>query len=108
MFNRLAAILSATLAISVATSWADSPPVLGAPIKPMAESFDMKVIASGLGHPHNMVLGPDGKLWLTELSARRIVRVDPASGKLDVLADVTDAAHTKDDTGDDKQDGLLG
>jgi len=87
---------------------ADTPPIPGAPVTPMAEPFEMKVIASGLAHPHNMVLGPDGQLWLTELSGRRIVRVDPATGKLAVLAEVTDAVHSKDATGDDKQDGLLG
>jgi len=36
------------------------------------------------------------------------VRVDPATGKLTVLAELTDAVHSKDDSGDDKQDGLLG
>jgi PQQ-dependent dehydrogenase (s-GDH family) len=108
MSQRLAATLSIMLALSTATARADTPPVPGAPIKPAAESFEMRVVATGLGHPHNMVLGPDGKLWLTELSARRIVRVDPATGKLDVLAEVSDAVHSKDDTGDDKQDGLLG
>ena len=108
MSRRLAFILSMMFAAIASSSWADTPPVPGAPIKPTTEAFEMKVIASGLGHPHNMVLGPDGQLWLTELSALRIVRVDPATGKLGVLANVTEAVHSKDETGDDKQDGLLG
>lgn len=108
MSPRIALILAMMLTAPSLSALAETPPIPGAPITPAPEHFTMKVIATGLAHPHNMVLGPDGQLWLTELSGRRILRVNPATGKIAILVDVTDAVHSKDETGDDKQDGLLG
>jgi glucose/arabinose dehydrogenase len=45
-------------------------------------SFSSRVVATGLGSPWEIVWGPDGKLWVTERTARRVVRVDPATGAI--------------------------
>jgi len=82
--------------------------LLGATAWAAPEHFQMRVVTSGLQGPHNMMRGPDGKLWLTELTGRRVLRVDPASGAVDALAQVSDAVHTKNADGSEAQDGLLG
>ena len=46
--------------------------------------FDMRVVASGLENPWEITWGPDGKLWVTERTALRITRVDPATGERQV------------------------
>ena len=43
-------------------------------------TFSSRVIASGLGSPWEVTWGPDAHLWVTERTARRVVRVDPATG----------------------------
>ena len=48
--------------------------------------FTMRVVTSGLGNPWEITWGPDGKLWVTERTALRIVRVDPVTGERHVAA----------------------
>jgi PQQ-dependent dehydrogenase (s-GDH family) len=48
--------------------------------------FTMRVVASGLDNPWEVIWGPDGKLWVTERSALRITRLDPVTGERQVLA----------------------
>ncbi len=99
------------LAIGLATEmclWAhsahaDTAPAPGTPIAALPEHFEKRVVASGLANPHNMVLGPDGQLWITEQIARRVVRVDPKTGAVSVAVEVADAMHTMR-----AQNGLLG
>ena len=43
-------------------------------------TFSSRVIASGLGSPWEIAWGPDAHLWVTERTARRVIRVDPATG----------------------------
>lgn len=95
-------------AAAVVAARADLPPVPGAPIAPSKESFEKRVVAKGLGNPHNMVFGPDGYLWVTEQVARRVIRVEPQSGQVVVAAQVEDALQTNDSGGNYTQDGLLG
>ncbi|HEX5216622.1 MAG TPA: glucose/sorbosone family PQQ-dependent dehydrogenase [Vicinamibacterales bacterium] len=66
------------------------------------EKFSMRVITSGLWDPWEILIGPDGRLWVTVRSAHTILRIDPATGTTTTLATVTDAHHS------DTQDGLLG
>jgi len=54
--------------------------------RPASKQFSMRVVASGLEGPWEVTLGPDGKLWVTERSALRITRVDPASAERSVAA----------------------
>ena len=67
----------------------------------------MTVVANGLGNPHNMVIGPDGYLWLTEQRAKRIIRVHPKTGTKSVAVEIADAVHSAPG-GHDTQDGVLG
>ena len=48
--------------------------------------FTMRVVTSGLGNPWEITWGPDGKLWVTERTALKIVRVDPVTGERQVAA----------------------
>jgi PQQ-dependent dehydrogenase (s-GDH family) len=82
---------------------ADVAPAPGTPVAALPEHFEKRVVATGLANPHNMVLGPDGQLWITEQIARRVVRVDPKTGAVSVAVDVADAMHTMG-----AQNGLLG
>jgi PQQ-dependent dehydrogenase (s-GDH family) len=66
------------------------------------ERFTMRVVAAGLGNPWEITWGPDGYLWVTERSAFRVTRVDPASGATHVALTIDDAYQSVD------QDGLLG
>ncbi|NAS21349.1 quinoprotein glucose dehydrogenase [Herbidospora sp. NEAU-GS84] len=63
----------------------------------------VRVVATGLDDPYEILWGPDGFLWVTEKSGGRVTRVDPANGRKAVALTVDDARHT---TGG--QDGLLG
>ncbi|NHZ43480.1 glucose/sorbosone family PQQ-dependent dehydrogenase [Massilia aquatica] len=86
-----------------APAWAEPPPPTGARVAPLPPGFAKSVLASGFANPHNMVLGPDGQLWLTEQTGKRVLRVDPASGKKTVIATIEDVVSS-----DKAQDGLLG
>lgn len=77
----------------------------GAPVLepiPGAERFSMRVVASGLANPWEMILGPDGQLWITERTGKRVVRVNPADGTIRTALVVPDIIQTHN------QDGLLG
>jgi PQQ-dependent dehydrogenase (s-GDH family) len=95
--------LACLLATAVLPVAADTAPRPGTPIAALLQGFEKKVVATGLANPHNMALGPDGFLWVTEQITRRVVRVDPESGAISVAVVIDDAVHTKR-----TQDGLLG
>jgi len=82
---------------------ADTAPKPGTPVAALPANFAKKVVATGLANPHNMVLGPDGFLWVTEQITRRVVRVDPQNGAILVAIKIADAVYTKG-----SEDGLLG
>lgn len=66
------------------------------------EAFDMRIASTGLTNPWQMRWGPEGFIWVTERTAGRITRVDPATGARRVAVDIPEAIqrHT--------QDGVLG
>src|SRR5690348_2239336 len=66
--------------------------------------FAARVVASGLASPWEIVWGPDGKLWVSERTARRVVRVDPASGAITPAVTIDDSY----DPGTTWHEGLLG
>ena len=39
------------------------------------------VLVSGLAGPWELTWGPDGMLWVTERTGKRVTRIDPANGK---------------------------
>jgi PQQ-dependent dehydrogenase (s-GDH family) len=66
------------------------------------ERFSMRVVASGLENPWQMRWGPDGRLWVTERTGKRVVRVNPADGSRIVAVTIADAVQHH------AQDGVLG
>ena len=67
-----------------------------------AEHFTTRVVAGALGNPWEITWGPDGYLWVTERSAFRVTRINPADGSKHVALTLNDAYTSVD------QDGLLG
>ncbi len=59
-----------------------------------------KVVVSGLADPYELLMGPDGYLWLTEKSGLKVKRVKPDTGAASVVLDLTGTAvhspHGKD------------
>jgi PQQ-dependent dehydrogenase (s-GDH family) len=66
------------------------------------EHFTMRVVAGALANPWEITCGPDGYLWVTERSAFRVTRINPADGSKHVALTLEDAFQSID------QDGLLG
>jgi len=66
------------------------------------EHFTTRVVAGALGNPWEITWGPDGHLWVTERSAFRVTRINPADGSKHVALTLDDAYTSVD------QDGLLG
>src|SRR5437867_1794599 len=66
------------------------------------EPFSMRVVASSLENPWQMRWGPDGRLWVTERTGKRVVRVNPADGSRIVAVTIADAVQHH------AQDGVLG
>ncbi|MCE7060237.1 PQQ-dependent sugar dehydrogenase [Dyadobacter sp. CY343] len=57
--------------------------------EPGQEKFEKRVIAKGISDPWEIVFGPDAHLWVTESKEYRVLRVDPATGNKEVLADLS-------------------
>ncbi len=70
--------------------------------QPPPETFAMRVVATGLNQPWELVFGPDAYLWVTERTGKRILRVNPADGSISALITITEAYQRGG------QDGLLG
>ena len=66
------------------------------------ERFTMRVVAKDLGNPWEITWGPDGYLWVTERSAFRVTRINPATGAKKVALTLEGVYQSVD------QDGLLG
>jgi PQQ-dependent dehydrogenase (s-GDH family) len=64
--------------------------------------FEMKVLATGLEGPWELTWGPDDYLWVTERTAGRIDRINPADGSKTTLIDIDEVSAPGG------QDGLLG
>ncbi|MDQ4032094.1 MAG: PQQ-dependent sugar dehydrogenase [Actinomycetota bacterium] len=67
------------------------------------ESFAFRVLATGLVDPWELIWGPDGFLWVTEKSGKRVVRVNPSDGSKTTVITIPDVYIS-----DRRQDGLLG
>jgi streptogramin lyase len=51
------------------------------------DRFETKPVAKGLDRPEGLALLPNGRLLVAEVGLRRLVSVDPATGKVEVMAD---------------------
>ena len=65
-------------------------------------AFDEKVLATGLKGPWELTYGPDDHLWVTERTAGRIIRINPADGAKTTAIDIAEVSAPGG------QDGLLG
>jgi PQQ-dependent dehydrogenase (s-GDH family) len=78
--------LSAIVALAVALPSAQAPN----PQNPRnhhnvgPEHFSLRVVATGVGDPWEITWGPDGYLWVTERTAFRVTRFNPADGSAHV------------------------
>jgi PQQ-dependent dehydrogenase (s-GDH family) len=75
-------------------------------IQPQQEAFALRVMATELAHPWEIVVGPDGYLWITERTGHRVTRVNPADGSTQVAVTIEEV-HVSSPR-DSRQDGLLG
>lgn len=66
------------------------------------QQFDEKVLATGLQNPWEITWGPDNYLWITERTAGRIIRMNPADGTR------TTAIQIPEIVGPGGQDGIMG
>jgi len=66
------------------------------------ETFALRVVATGLADPAEVTWGPDGHLWITERTGKRVVRIDPADGGRKVAVTIDEVLQTL------AQDGLQG
>jgi PQQ-dependent dehydrogenase (s-GDH family) len=69
---------------------------------PGPERFSPRIVVTGLENPWQMRWGPDGRMWVTERTGKRVVRVDPADGSRRVAVTIADAVQRHG------QDGVLG
>lgn len=97
-FSSLALILLASGLLSTSMQAQDGPETVLRGTK----QFSKRVIVSGLAGPWEITLGPDGKLWTTERTGKRITRVDPATGERTVAVTIPEVSAPGG------QDGLLG
>ncbi|WP_407429230.1 PQQ-dependent sugar dehydrogenase [Arcticibacter sp.] len=51
--------------------------------------FEIRVIADKLSDPWELTNGPDNHLWITESKGYRVLRIDPVSGKKQLIADLS-------------------
>lgn len=68
------------------------------------ETFTMTQIGSNnlLNTPWDLHYGPDGHLWITERTTKKIIRINPETAQRDELIQITESPSTLG------QDGLLG
>ena len=66
------------------------------------ESFTLSVLTTGLEYPWEITWGPDGYLWVTERTAKRVTRVNPVDGTQHVAVTIPEAFQSV------AQDGVLG
>ncbi len=65
-------------------------------------SFSKRVLVDGLANPWEISWGPDGWLWVTERTGKRVLRIQPSDGAVRVVLEIDEARQ------DAPQDGLLG
>lgn len=92
-------VLLLMVAVTAAVSTRQNPRGTTAPGR---ETFTSRVVATNLANPWEVTWGPDGQLWITERTAYRVTRVNPADGSRTVALTLTDVYQTS------VQDGLMG
>ncbi|MGB3338413.1 MAG: glucose/sorbosone family PQQ-dependent dehydrogenase [Devosia sp.] len=67
-----------------------------------SKEFTETVLIQGLDNPWEITLGPDGMLWTTERTGKRISRIDPATGEQHIAITIDEVSAPGG------QDGLMG
>jgi len=80
-------------------TWAFAPTQDSAP---GTEAFATRIVATGLQNPWEMLWGPDGRIWITERTGKRVVRLNPADGTIAPVLTLPEILQKH------AQDGLLG
>lgn len=96
----LIALLSAFPGAARARGAGEDGPPPHSPATP--EDFRRRVISVGLENPWEVAWGPDGYLWVTERTGKRVTRVHPADGSRRTALEVPEANPIGG------QEGLLG
>jgi len=65
-------------------------------------TFTQRVVTTGLEGPWELSWGPDGRLWVTERTGKRVTRINPADGSKAVALTIPEVHQSV------TQDGLLG
>jgi PQQ-dependent dehydrogenase (s-GDH family) len=66
------------------------------------QPFTVRVLATGLEGPWELSWGPDGRLWVTERTGKRVTRINPSDGSKAVALTIPEVHQSVE------QDGLLG
>jgi PQQ-dependent dehydrogenase (s-GDH family) len=93
-----------TGAVSAAPVTQSQPTQTTQPLPPgqSPEGFMLRPVVQELAWPLEILAGPDGFLWVTERTGKRVTRIDPQSGEQRVALTVWEAHQSGG------QDGLLG
>ena len=67
-------------------------------------AFTFRVVATGMSSPWEVTWGPDGQLWVSERTARRVVRVNPTTGAITPAVTIAESY----DPGTAWHEGLFG
>src|SRR5688500_518117 len=95
MHMRLTILAAAAVTTAVSAQPASRP-------QPAPERFTQRIVAAGLAGPWELTWGPDRRLWVTERTAKQVVRINPADGSKQVAVHIPDVHQSVG------QDGLLG
>jgi streptogramin lyase len=60
-------------------------PILGGKIGRIAADGTITEYGSNLSTPYSIILGPDGKLWFTELGVSNTWQPTPSTGKIGTI-----------------------
>jgi PQQ-dependent dehydrogenase (s-GDH family) len=58
------------------------------PKNPPDIEFQVRILASGLSDPWSVVWGPEGSLWVNESKGYRVLKIDPTTGKKQIVLDL--------------------
>lgn len=67
-----------------------------------SKQFTESVVIEGLDNPWEITIGPDGMLWTTERTGKRVSRIDPATGEQVIAVTIEEISAPGG------QDGLMG
>ena len=93
-FLLLAILLASGASGGEPTWW--SARVLGTAGEDSVASTDNPSLKFSMGQPFGVTVGPHGKIYVTEISHHRVIRMDPATGKVEVVAGNGKPGYTGD------------